>query len=442
LLTTHDSKVQPLTIIGGGLAGCEAAWQAARRGVPVVLYEMRPKVRTPIHETDLLAELVCSNSLRSDSLDRAQGLLKQEMRRLGSLIMAVADETRVPAGSALAVDRAAFAAEVTRRIRTCDGIEVLRQEVTDVPPEGTVIVASGPLTSPALAKALYAITGEHYLFFYDAVSPIVAGESIDMNECFPASRYDKGDADYLNCPLDEGQYDAFRDALVAAERAEPHEFEKHELFEGCLPVEVLAARGKDALRFGPMKPVGLTDPQTGQRPHAVVQLRPENRARTMYNLVGFQTSLRWGGQKRVFRMIPALRNAEFLRFGVVHRNTYINAPALLNERYQCRAMPRIFFAGQLSGVEGYVESAGSGLVAGINAVRHMGGGPPLTFPQETMLGALAHYIANADRRHFQPMNANLGLLPPIEKKRGQRKLHRKLAYGKRALKALEAVVSD
>ena len=429
--------MQTLTIIGGGLAGCEAAWQAAQRGVPVTLYEMRPAVQTQVHETDLLAELVCSNSLRSDCLDRANGLLKEEMRRLGSLIVAAADETRVPAGSALAVDRTAFAAEVTRRIEHCDGIELIRKEVTDVPPDGTVIVASGPLTSDALAKALYAITGEHYLFFYDAVSPIVAADSIDMDECFAASRYGKGDADYLNCPLEEAQYDAFHEALVGAERAEPHEFEKRELFEGCLPIEVLAARGRDALRFGPMKPVGLTDPRSGERPYAVLQLRSENAARTMYNLVGFQTSLRWGEQKRVFRMIPALRSAELLRFGVVHRNTYINAPALLNERYQCRAMPRIFFAGQISGVDGYVESAGSGLVAGINAVRHVRDEEPFTLPQETMLGALAHYIANADRRSFQPMNANFGLLPPMERRRGQRKVERKLGYGKRALQALE-----
>ncbi len=437
-LTANHSKARTLTVIGGGLAGSEAAWQAASRRVPVRLYEMRPAVRTEAHETDLLAELVCSNSLRSDRLDRANGLLKQEMRRLGSLIMSAADETRVPAGSALAVDRAAFAAEVTRRIENCDGIRIIREEVTAVPPEGAVIVASGPLTSSPLAKALYSITGEHYLFFYDAVSPIVAAETIDMNECFAASRYHKGDADYLNCPLDEGQYDDFYEALVTAERAGPHEFEKREFFEGCLPVDVLAARGKDALRFGPMKPVGLIDPRTGEMPYAVAQLRAENVARTMYNLVGFQTSLRWGEQKRVFRMIPGLRDAEFLRFGVVHRNTYINAPALLNERYQCRAVPRIFFAGQISGVEGYVESAGSGLIAGINAVQHMRGEQPLTFPQETMLGALAHYIANADRRHFQPMNANFGLLPPMKKRRGQRKLERKLAYSTRAL---EAVVS-
>jgi len=431
--------VQPLTIIGGGLAGCEAAWQAARRGVPVTLHEMRPDVPTPIHETDLLAELVCSNSLRSERLDRANGLLKEEMRRLESLIIEVADETRVPAGSALAVDRGAFAAEVTRRIESCDGIELIRHEVTELPPEGTVIVASGPLTSQALGKALYAITDEHYLFFYDAVSPIVDTESIDMNECFAASRYDKGASDYLNCPLTQEQYDSFHDALLQAERAEPHDFEKGELFEGCLPVEVLAARGKDALRYGPMKPVGLADPSTGASPHAVVQLRAENAARTMYNLVGFQTSLRWDEQKRVFRMIPALRNAEFLRLGVVHRNTYINAPALLNERYQCRETPRIFFAGQISGVEGYVESAGSGLVAGINAVHHMRENGPMTFPQDTMLGALAHYVANADPKNFQPMNANFGLLPPMRKKPGQRKLERRLAYSKRALQALEAV---
>ncbi len=430
-----------VTVIGGGLAGCEAAWQAAERGAQVVVHEMRPRQQTPVHTTDHLAELVCSNSFRSDSLDRAGGVLKAEMRRLGSLIVAAADATRVPAGTALAVDRGQFAAWVTERVEAHDGIEVRRGEVTELPTEGPAVIATGPLTSSGLAKALYAVTGEKYLFFYDAVSPIVDADTVDMERAFFASRYGKGEGEYLNCPLSEEEYDVFYRDLVTAERAEGHEFEKDELFEACLPVEVIAERGVDALRFGPMKPVGLTDPSTGATPHAVVQLRSENAERTMYNLVGFQTSLKWGEQDRVFRLVPALRKAEFLRYGVVHRNTYINAPALLDRYGRLKARPHLLFAGQLTGVEGYAESAASGLVAGINAVRALRHEEPVCFPRETMLGSLAHYLETADRRHFQPINANFGLLPPIPKKRGQRRKDRKLAYAQRALAALDAFLA-
>ena len=439
---------EQVTVIGGGLAGSEAAWQVARRlesesqaGARVVLYEMRPVRQTPVHESGLLAELVCSNSFRSDSLDRAGGVLKAELRRLGSLVIACADEARVPAGTALAVDRERFARLVTERVEGHERIEVRREEVTELPDEGPAIIATGPLTSSGLAKALYAVTGEKYLFFYDAVSPIVAAESVDMAHAFFASRYAKGEGEYLNCPLSEEEYDQFYRDLVTAERAEPHEFEKDELFEACLPVEVIAERGVDALRYGPMKPVGLVDPRTEQTPYAVVQLRPETVERTMYNLVGFQTALKWGEQKRVFRRIPALQHAEFLRFGVVHRNTYINAPALLDQYGRLKQRPHLFFAGQLTGVEGYVEAAASGLVAGINAYRGLRGREPVCFPRETMLGSLAHYLATADKRHFQPMNANFGLLPPIERTRGQRKKEHKLAYGQRALEALEGFLA-
>ena len=430
-----------VTVVGGGLAGCEAAWQAAKRGVPVVLYEMRPQVQTAIHQTDRLAELVCSNSLRSEAPDRAGGVLKAEMRRLGSLTIACADETRVPAGSALGVERQAFAQLITERIQAHERIEVRREEVTQLPEDGPAIIATGPLTSSNMAKALYAVSGEHYLFFYDAVSPIVDAETVDVDRAFIADRYDKGGADYLNCPLHEDEYEAFHQALLTAQRATPHEFERDELFEACLPVEVLAQRGKDALRFGPMKPVGLTDPRTGQRPYAVVQLRAENAERTMYNLVGFQTSLKWGEQERVLRLVPALQQAEFLRYGVVHRNTYVNAPALLDQYYRLKERPHLFLAGQLTGVEGYVEAAASGLVAGLNAARAAQGLEPVAFPPETVIGSLVHYLVTADKRHFQPMNAHFGLLPPLERQKGQSKREHKLGYGRRALAALEQFIA-
>lgn len=432
-----------VTIIGAGLAGSEAAWQVARQGVPVVLYEMRPAVMTPAHKTGLFAELVCSNSLKSNSLDRAGGILKEELRRLGSLILRCADATAVSAGSALAVDRVRFAQMVTAAVEQEPLIEVRREEVTSLPEEGPLIVASGPLTSQALARALFALTDQKYLFFYDAISPIVDAASIDRDQVFLASRYGKGEAAYLNCPMTEAQYNAFYDALMSAEVSLHADVNPDELFEGCLPVEVIAARGRDGLRFGPMKPVGLTDPRTGQQPYAVVQLRAENQELTMYNLVGFQTSLKWGEQDRVFRMIPGLEHAEFLRYGQVHRNTYLNAPTLLRPSYQCRKRDDLFFAGQITGVEGYIESTGSGLLAGLNAARMVRGQPLLTLPRETVLGALAHHICNADPDHFQPMNANFGILPPVEVDRKRMsKLQQKEARGRLCLEALDRYMAE
>ncbi len=433
--------MQPIAIIGGGLAGSEAAWQLAQRDADVVLYEMRPKVSTAAHKTDLLAELVCSNSLRSDSLDRAQGILKGELRQLGSLILKCADRFRVPAGSALAVDRDLFAGAVTEAVTSHPRIEVRREEVGELPDEAPTIVASGPLTSSALAKAIYAITDQHYLFFYDAISPIVDAESVDMDKAFLASRYDKGEAAYLNCPLTEEEYDAFFDALSHAEQSMHADVDPNELFEGCLPVEVIAGRGRDALLFGPMKPVGLTDPHTGERPFAVVQLRSENADFTMYNLVGFQTSLKWGEQERVFRMIPGLEEAEFLRYGAVHRNTYINSPTLLQPTLNLKSRPNVYFAGQITGVEGYVESTACGLVAGLNCLAALGDEPPVIFPRETVIGALLHHITHASPRDFQPMNANFGLLPPMPKQRGEGKRDRRVAVAKRCLSVMEQTIA-
>lgn len=429
--------MERIIIVGGGLAGCEAAWQLAQRGAQVILYEMRPLVPTAAHKTDLLAELVCSNSLRSDSPDRAQGVLKAELRRLGSLILSCADRFRVPAGSALAVDRDLFARAVTEAIGKHPLIELRREEVTELPDREPTIVASGPLTSPSLAKAIYGLTGEHYLFFYDAISPIVDAESIDMTKAFLASRYGKGEAAYLNCPMTREEYDAFYEALLSAEQSMHADVNPDELFEGCLPVEVIAARGHDALLFGPMKPVGLEDPRTKDRPYAVVQLRSENADFTMYNLVGFQTSLRWSEQERVFRMIPGLEHAEFLRYGAVHRNTYINSPALLRPTLNLRTHPHIYFAGQITGVEGYVESTACGLVAALNCLAAMRGRPPVIFPRETVIGALIHHITHADPKHFQPMNANFGVLPPVEKKAGQSKREARLQIAERSMRALE-----
>lgn len=428
---------QYVVIVGAGLAGSEAAWQIAQRGVGVRLFEMRPNVQTPAHKTGLFAELVCSNSLKSDSPETAHGLLKAELRRLGSLILRCADETRVPAGSALAVDREIFARKVTEAIESHPLIEIIREEVRELPQERPAIIATGPLTSPALAKALFALTGQKYLFFYDAISPIVAADSINYDVVFKASRYEKGEDDYINCPMTKEQYEAFYEALINAEISLHADVDPRELFEGCLPIEVIARRGKDALRYGPMKPVGLKDPRTGRVPYAVVQLRPENKELTMYNIVGFQTSLKWGEQARVFRMIPGLENAEFLRYGAVHRNTFINAPTLLLPTFQSRADEKLFFAGQLTGVEGYVESTGSGLLAGWNAVRILRGQEPLILPQETMLGALAHHITTANPETFQPMNANYGILPPLPDENRIPKDKRKTARSQRALQALE-----
>ncbi len=432
--------MEPITIIGGGLAGSEAAWQLARRGAHVVLYEMRPAVNTAAHKTDLLAELVCSNSLRSDSLDRAQGILKAELRLLESLVIECADRHRIPAGSALAVDRDLFAGAVTKAVTTHPRIELRREEVTSLPEEAPAIVASGPLTSPGLAKAIYAITGQGYLFFYDAISPIVDAESVNMDRVFMASRYDKGEAAYVNCPMTEEEYHTFFDALTQAEISLHADVNPDELFDGCLPAEVIAARGPEALRFGPMKPVGLVDPHTGCRPYAVVQLRSENADFTMYNLVGFQTSLTWAEQERVFRMIPGLEEAEFLRYGAVHRNTYINSPVLLHPSLNLKARPNLYFAGQITGVEGYVESTAGGLVAALNSLAKLRGEPPVVFPRETVVGALMHHIAHADPKHFQPMNVNFGLLPtpPRDKSRGKR--DRRVDLAKRCLSAMARAI--
>ena len=427
---------QRVTVIGGGLAGCEAAWQAAERGLQVHLYEMKPRRYSPAHQLEGLAELVCSNSLRGADLGNAVGLLKEELRRCGSLIMQAADATRVPAGGALAVDRELFSAWITERISSHPNITMIREELTNLPSEGPVIIATGPLTSDALAEELSRLVGER-LYFYDAIAPIVTVESLDMSKIYAASRYGKGDPDdYLNCPLDQEQYTAFIAALQAAEKVAPREFEKVVHFDGCMPIEEMAARGDDTLRFGPMKPVGLPLPATGKDPWAVVQLRAENNEKTLYNLVGFQTKMTWPEQRRVLRMIPGLEQAEFVRLGVMHRNTFINAPALLLATQQLKSQPRILFAGQITGVEGYVESAGSGYLAGLAVAALAAGRQPVLPPRETALGALIHHITNADVRHFQPMNVNYGLFPSLEGR--VRKKERKSLMAERALAALEA----
>lgn len=407
-----------VTVAGAGLAGCEAAWYCAEHGVKVRLYEMKPQKFTPAHKNPDFAELICSNSLKAARLDSAAGLMKEEMRRLGSLLLRIADGCSVPAGGALAVDRNLFAAGVTQAIRSHPLIEVIEQELTAIPEDDVVIIATGPLTSEPLAKAIGELCGEAFLNFHDAAAPIVTAESIDMTRAFAASRYDRGDDDYINCPMNKEEYEAFQTELVNADRAPLHDFEQEgvKVYEGCMPIEILASRGKDAIRFGPMKPVGLIDPNTGHRPWANLQLRKENREGTLYNLVGFQTNLKFGEQKRVFGMVPALRNAEFVRYGVMHRNTFLNAPKLLNGDYSMIAHPRIFFAGQITGVEGYMESAGSGLLCGINAVRTLQGEDRLILPEYTMLGALQKHICNRETKDFQPMGANFGILPPIEPK--------------------------
>ncbi len=438
----HNKTLQ---VIGGGLAGSEAAWQAAEQGVDVILWEMRPVRQTPAHVTDRLAELVCSNSLGSDLPDRAGGLLKAELRRLGSLILACAEEARVPAGGALAVGRDRFAELVTERIAAHPRITVRREEATAIP-DGPAIIASGPLTSPALAAAIGGLVGEDYLYFYDALAPIVTLESIDMTVAFRASRYGRGEeaeGDYINCPMTREEYERFVDALLKAERIELRSFEQEDpaFFEGCLPVEVLAARGRDALAYGPLRPVGLTDPRTGKRPYAVVQLRQDDAAGTLYNLVGFQTNLRWPEQRRVLRLIPGLENAEFVRMGQMHRNTFLNSPRLLWPTMQYRGRGDLFFAGQITGIEGYVGNAGSGLLAGINAARQIKGLPLWILPPETMLGALAHYVCHTAAEHFQPMKANFGLLPPLEPP-VRNKRQRYEAYSARALRALEAFLGE
>ena len=427
-----------ISIIGAGLAGSEAAWQAALRGAEVTLYEMRPEKQTSAHKTGGFAELVCSNSLRGAGLENAVGVLKEEMRRLGSLIMAAADATRVPAGGALAVDRHGFSDYITQRIEAHPQIHVVRTEVQKVPlsEDMVTIVASGPLTEGALADDIARRTGGDSLYFYDAAAPIVSLESVDMTKAYRASRYGKGEAAYINCPMTEAEYRAFYEALVTAEKAPTHGFEKEKFFEGCMPVEVMAARGEDTLLYGPLKPVGLEHPVTGVRPFAVVQLRQDNAEGTLYNIVGFQTHLKWPEQRRVFGMIPGLEHAEFLRYGVMHRNTFLNAPRHLLPTYQLRGEEHILFAGQMTGVEGYVESASSGLVAGINAARLARGEAPLVFPETTCHGALAHYITTGEAEHFQPMNVNFGLLPPLPQ-RIRKKREKKQRLAERALADIE-----
>lgn len=434
-ISFSSSIREPVVIIGGGLAGSEAAWQLGQRGVQVLLYEMRPRRPTEAHRSDRLAELVCSNSFRSASLDTAVGLLKEEMRRLGSLILAAADRTSVPAGSALAVDRELFAAAVTQAIASCPQISVIREEVRDIP-DGLCLIATGPLTSPALSFALQKLLGQKYLYFYDAIAPIVTAESIDRSVVFAASRYGKGGDDYLNCPMTRDEYYAFVDAVLAAEKVPVRDFERCIYFEGCMPIEEMARRGRDTLAFGPMRPVGLVDPRTGERPYAVVQLRQDNAAATLYNMVGFQTKMTYPEQRRVFRMIPGLEKAEFVRLGSLHRNTFINSPRVLSPTLQLRRRPTTFVAGQLVGVEGYVESAATGLLAGVNLARLLAGLPCVVPPATTALGSLLAYVSDPDRRDFQPMNANYGLFPPLAgRERGREKRERLAA---RALSDLEA----
>ena len=421
------------TVIGAGLAGSEAAWQLAQRGVSVALWEMKPEKRTPAHVSGDFAELVCSNSLRSDQLENAVGLLKEELRRLGSLILEAADATRVAAGGALAVDREGFARYVTEKLRAHPQIAIHTGEVTSLP-EGDVIVATGPLTSDALADHLAGFLGRT-LHFYDAAAPLVTFDSVDMGSAWFASRYDKGTADYINCPLTEAEYAAFWTELVSAQEAEVHGFEDSGVFEGCMPVEVMARRGRDTLCYGPLKPVGLRDPKTGKEPFAVVQLRKDNAQGSIYNLVGFQTHLKWPEQRRVFSMIPALRNAEYVRYGVMHRNTFLDSPRLLDRYYRVRGQERLMFAGQITGVEGYVESTASGCLAALELARRLEGKPPVHFPRETAMGALALYISDESVVNFQPMNVNFGLIPPLGfRVKGKRNKNAELS--KRALETL------
>ncbi|MBQ9096825.1 MAG: methylenetetrahydrofolate--tRNA-(uracil(54)-C(5))-methyltransferase (FADH(2)-oxidizing) TrmFO [Clostridia bacterium] len=422
------------TVIGAGLAGCEAAWQLASRGINVTLYEMKPKKFTPAHHYEGFAELVCSNSLRSDKLENAVGLLKEELRRMGSLIMMCADECRVPAGGALAVDRCGFSDLVTKKIKENSLIEVIECEIEKFPEENTVI-ATGPLTTDKLFAAIKEITKEENLYFYDAAAPIVTLESVDMSNAYRASRYGKGDDDYINCPMTEQEYRDFWNELVNAECAEISSVDKEVVFEGCMPVETMAKRGEDTLLFGPLKPVGLPDPKTGKDPYAVVQLRQDNAGGTLYNLVGFQTHLKWGEQKRVFGMIPALRNAEFVRYGVMHRNTFINSPELLDAKYMLKGSKNIYFAGQMTGVEGYIESASSGFVAGLNLAMTILGKDEIIFPDSTATGALSHYVSNPGVKNFQPMNVNFGIMEPLGMKiRKKQEKNRKLSE-----KALEKI---
>jgi methylenetetrahydrofolate--tRNA-(uracil-5-)-methyltransferase len=429
-----------VNVVGAGLAGSEAAWQLAERGIKVNLYEMRPVKQTPAHHTDKFAELVCSNSLRANTLTNAVGVLKEEMRKLDSVIIGAADACAVPAGGALAVDRHEFAAYVTDQVKGHPNVTVLNEEVTRIP-DGPTVIATGPLTSPALSEQLKELTGEEYLYFYDAAAPILEKDSIDMDKVYLKSRYDKGEAAYLNCPMTEEEFDRFYDALIAAETVPLKEFEKEIFFEGCMPIEVMAQRGRKTMLFGPLKPVGLEDPKTGKRPFAVVQLRQDDAAGTLYNIVGFQTHLKWGPQKEVLQLIPGLENAEIVRYGVMHRNTFINSPKVLKATYQFRNREDLFFAGQMTGVEGYVESAASGLVAGINAARLVKGEEPVEFPHETAMGSMARYITTTNAKNFQPMNANFGLFPELpEKIRGKQERNEK--HASRALETIQKFVKN
>jgi methylenetetrahydrofolate--tRNA-(uracil-5-)-methyltransferase len=427
---------EDVVVIGGGLAGSEAAWQAATRGARVTLYEMRPKEPTAAHKTGFLAELVCSNSLGSGDPLNAPGILKEEMRRLNSLVIAVADQVRIPAGSALAVDRELFAQRITRELESHPNVRLIREEITEIPPDCVCIVATGPLTSDKLAGSIRALTRTKHLYFFDAISPIVDTDSINMDIVFSASRYEKGDADYLNCPMDKTQYDAFYDAMMEAEKVQPKEFEKVSYFEGCIPIEVMAERGRQTMLFGPLKPVGLEEPRTGRRPHAIVQLRAENAHKSCYNMVGFQTKLTYPEQRRVFRMIPGLEKAEFLRYGSLHRNTFINSPILLSDTLQLKARRTTFLAGQIVGVEGYTESAAMGGLAGIHAMRGLNNLPLVPPPATTAHGSLISYITTSDPKHFQPINTNYGLFPPLETRTRDKDQKRRL-IGERALTDLE-----
>ena len=427
-------------VIGAGLAGAEAAWQLAQRGIAVELYEMKPRKKSPAHHTDTFAELVCSNSLRGDRLENAVGLLKEELRRFGSLIIQCADATRVEAGGCLAVDRQGFSDLVTQKIRNHPNITVIDEEVTSVP-EGPVIVATGPLTSDAMSEAIGQYFGTGYLHFFDAAAPLVTAESVDMDKAWWQSRYDRGTPDYINCAMDKEEYEAFLKELISAEEAEVHGFEDKNVFEGCMPVEVMARRGPDTLRFGPLKPVGLADPKTGKEPYAVVQLRQDNAAKSVFNLVGFQTHLKFPEQKRVFSMIPALRNAEFVRYGVMHRNTFLQSPKLLDRFYADRRNPLVAFAGQMTGVEGYVESAASGFLAAVAMAAKVQGKTPVEFPQETAIGALGLYISDERHTSFQPMNINFSIIAPLQQ-RVRKKSEKNLAIANRSLEIIEKLTQE
>jgi len=436
----NQMKQMTVTVIGAGLAGCEAAWQIANNGIHVKLYEMRPFTMTPAHKTDKLGELVCSNSLKSDRLDNASGLLKEEMRRMNSLIISAADKNRVPAGEALAVDRDGFSCYITRKIEEHPNIELIRKEIKSIPTDTNhpIVIATGPLSSPAISDSISKLVLENHFYFYDAAAPIVTKDSINMEKVYRASRYGKGQDDYLNCPMTKEEYLAFYNELINAEQAPLNKFENIKVFEGCMPIEIMARRGEDTMRFGPLKPVGLPDPRTGKEPYAVVQLRQDDIRGTLYNIVGFQTHLKFSEQKRVFSMIPGLEHAEFVRYGVMHRNTYINSPKLLDQFYRLRSNPNIFFAGQITGVEGYVESASSGLMVGFNLSRIMKGLDPIDFTESTVIGALAWYISHSSTKNFQPMNANFGILLSLNKKI-QNKKEKNNELSKRALEKIQSI---